>query len=108
MIIYPMLLVSVVCGIVYAADVCNVPPIFRQECGWGGISPEKCESRGCCFDSSIKGRTWCFEKSNSRCWVLPNVRLECGWAGISRKTCEARGCCFNSNTPGTKWCFKKK
>ncbi|VDI52848.1 Hypothetical predicted protein [Mytilus galloprovincialis] len=64
MIIYPMLLVSVVFGIVYAADVCHVAPIYRQECGWGGISPEKCESHGCCFDSSIKGVKWCFKKAN--------------------------------------------
>ncbi|CAC5403178.1 unnamed protein product [Mytilus coruscus] len=72
--IHTTLLMSVICGIVYADHDCHVPPIYRQECGWGGISPETCESRGCCFDSSIRGVKWCFKKANRQCWVLPNYR----------------------------------
>ncbi|CAC5396511.1 TFF2 [Mytilus coruscus] len=72
---------------------------------------QKCESRGCCFDSSIHGVKWCFKKANTfstdDCHVPPIYREECGWAGISAETCESRGCCFDSSIVGVKWCFKK-
>lgn len=45
--------------------VCNVSPTNRNECGYPGISKETCESRGCCFDSSIVGVKWCFHKHSA-------------------------------------------
>ena len=41
-------------------EICSVAPQSRQNCGWGGITPQECEDRGCCFDSSIHGVIWCF------------------------------------------------
>ncbi|XP_063415263.1 integumentary mucin C.1-like isoform X1 [Mytilus trossulus] len=94
------------------AEDCHVAPIFRKDCGWIGITPEKCESQGCCYDSSITGGAkWCFKKAKSdhECEVLPKYRKECGYFNITKDICEGRECCFNSNARGenVKWCFQK-
>lgn len=34
--------------------------LFRQDCGFVGISSVQCQSRGCCWDSSIPNVPWCF------------------------------------------------
>lgn len=45
---------------------CNVPPVYRKECGWPGITEDVCEARGCCFDPSIKDTKWCFKETESK------------------------------------------
>ncbi|XP_078697558.1 plasminogen-like [Branchiostoma floridae x Branchiostoma belcheri] len=44
-------------------DECLVGPNSRKNCGWGGIDVYTCRQRGCCFDSSISGTSWCFYSS---------------------------------------------
>ncbi|XP_019618443.1 PREDICTED: plasminogen-like [Branchiostoma belcheri] len=39
---------------------CLVEPTMRVDCGWGGITPEQCGQRGCCFNDSIVEVKWCF------------------------------------------------
>ena len=43
---------------------CNMHPYERKECGWFGISRATCESRGCCYDDSMYGVKWCFQKQS--------------------------------------------
>ena len=31
----------------------------RVNCGWPGISRNQCESRKCCWDSSLSNTVWC-------------------------------------------------
>ena len=50
----------IILHVLFMADICSVAPHNRQNCGWGGISPQECENKGCCFDSSISGVVWCF------------------------------------------------
>jgi len=90
---------------------CEVNVESRINCGWGGITRQQCESRGCCFNSNFVHSNWCFYKdiSNSRCSVNPENRKECGWPGISKEQCESKpGCCFNNKTPGMKWCYYER
>ncbi|XP_040194970.1 trefoil factor 3-like [Rana temporaria] len=56
---------------------CSVIPGDRIECGYAGISSEECRSRGCCFDSSIRGVKWCFRSNDyneAQCSVSPADR----------------------------------
>ncbi|KAM4795600.1 uncharacterized protein WCC33_000659 [Rhinophrynus dorsalis] len=39
---------------------CDIAPKSRINCGPPGITPADCNSRGCCFDSSIANVIWCF------------------------------------------------
>ena len=41
---------------------CSHPPNERVDCGWRGVTASQCISRGCCFDSSLRGVHWCFYK----------------------------------------------
>lgn len=41
-------------------EKCSVAGNKRRNCGWGGITAPQCESKGCCFDASIRGVPWCF------------------------------------------------
>ncbi|XP_059778284.1 trefoil factor 3 [Balaenoptera ricei] len=40
---------------------CKVPAKERVDCGYPEVTPEQCNNRGCCFDSSISGVPWCFK-----------------------------------------------
>ncbi|KAF6385572.1 trefoil factor 3 [Rhinolophus ferrumequinum] len=40
---------------------CAVPAKDRVDCGYPQVTAEQCNSRGCCFDSSIPGVPWCFK-----------------------------------------------
>ncbi|XP_007172760.2 trefoil factor 3 [Balaenoptera acutorostrata] len=40
---------------------CKVPAKDRVDCGYPEVTPEQCNNRGCCFDSSISGVPWCFK-----------------------------------------------
>ncbi|KAM5335366.1 trefoil factor 3 [Glossophaga mutica] len=40
---------------------CAVPGTDRVDCGYPEVTPEQCNSRGCCFDSSIPEVPWCFK-----------------------------------------------
>ncbi|XP_056415709.1 integumentary mucin A.1-like [Hyla sarda] len=39
---------------------CTFPPNQRRDCGFSGINQQMCLSKGCCYDSSIRGVIWCF------------------------------------------------
>ncbi|XP_033864126.2 trefoil factor 2-like [Acipenser ruthenus] len=86
-------------------QICDVNPPDRVECGYPGISADTCRSRGCCFNSAIRGVKWCFHPKAQVCDVNPAERVECGYPGISADTCRSRGCCFDSAVSGVKWCF---
>uniref|UniRef100_A0A8C2RX74 Trefoil factor 3 n=1 Tax=Capra hircus TaxID=9925 RepID=A0A8C2RX74_CAPHI len=45
----------------WAANQCAVPAKDRVDCGYPEVTPEQCNNRGCCFDSSIPGVPWCFK-----------------------------------------------
>lgn len=34
--------------------------LFRQDCGYVGITSVQCQSRGCCWDNSVPNVPWCF------------------------------------------------
>ncbi|XP_036600040.1 trefoil factor 3-like [Trichosurus vulpecula] len=40
---------------------CAVPSSERVDCGYPKVTEEQCNSRGCCFDSSIPEVPWCFK-----------------------------------------------
>ncbi|XP_057553608.1 trefoil factor 3 [Hippopotamus amphibius kiboko] len=42
-------------------DQCVVPAKDRVDCGYPEVTPEQCNNRGCCFDSSIPRVPWCFK-----------------------------------------------
>ncbi|XP_004602565.1 trefoil factor 3 [Sorex araneus] len=42
-------------------EQCMVPPKDRVDCGYPQVTPEQCNSRGCCFDDSIPEVPWCFK-----------------------------------------------
>ncbi|KAB0403520.1 hypothetical protein E2I00_002462, partial [Balaenoptera physalus] len=44
-----------------APNQCKVPAKERVDCGYPEVTPEQCNNRGCCFDSSISGVPWCFK-----------------------------------------------
>nr|XP_011724271.1 trefoil factor 3 [Macaca nemestrina] len=44
-----------------SANQCAVPAKDRVDCGYPQVTPEQCNNRGCCFDSSIVGVPWCFK-----------------------------------------------
>uniref|UniRef100_G3TMN8 Trefoil factor 1 n=1 Tax=Loxodonta africana TaxID=9785 RepID=G3TMN8_LOXAF len=42
------------------AEICAVASHARSNCGYPGITREKCQNKGCCFDDKIPGVPWCF------------------------------------------------
>ncbi|XP_054432169.1 trefoil factor 3 [Pteronotus mesoamericanus] len=44
-----------------SASQCAIPAGDRVDCGYPEVTPEQCNSRGCCFDSSIPEVPWCFK-----------------------------------------------
>jgi len=40
-------------------DVCDADPEDKVDCGWEGITADRCLARGCCFDDSTNG-PWCY------------------------------------------------
>uniref|UniRef100_A0A2K5EEN6 Trefoil factor 3 n=1 Tax=Aotus nancymaae TaxID=37293 RepID=A0A2K5EEN6_AOTNA len=44
-----------------SANQCAVPANDRVDCGYPQVTPEQCNNRGCCFDSSIPEVPWCFK-----------------------------------------------
>lgn len=38
-----------------------MPAKDRVDCGYPDVTAEQCNSRGCCFDSSIFEVPWCFK-----------------------------------------------
>lgn len=44
-----------------AANQCAMPAKDRVDCGYPDVTAEQCNSRGCCFDSSIFEVPWCFK-----------------------------------------------
>ncbi|XP_078694760.1 uncharacterized protein LOC144923800 [Branchiostoma floridae x Branchiostoma belcheri] len=47
----------------YEKDVdCQVDPTKRKDCGFGGITPDHCRQKGCCYDESVYHAKWCYHK----------------------------------------------
>ncbi|XP_036732791.1 trefoil factor 3 [Manis pentadactyla] len=44
-----------------SANQCAMPAKDRVDCGYPDVTAEQCNSRGCCFDSSIFEVPWCFK-----------------------------------------------
>ncbi|XP_070800373.1 trefoil factor 2-like [Pituophis catenifer annectens] len=88
---------------------CDVDPHKRSNCGPPGITPQKCENSGCCFNSTVPGVPWCFKptppKYRKMCPADVEFRKDCGYPGISANECAKRKCCFKSKPPGVPWCF---
>ncbi|XP_040194973.1 trefoil factor 1-like [Rana temporaria] len=61
-----VLLLGVTCSAQNQPD-CTVDPKARLNCGYPGISSAICQSKGCCFDSSLAGVIWCFEPAVQEC-----------------------------------------
>nr|XP_039265696.1 integumentary mucin C.1-like [Styela clava] len=80
----------------------NLIPERRTDCG-GGLGKEKCEAKGCCWDSSITGVNWCFYKDMC-IYTDPLNRVDCG-GGLGKANCEAKGCCWDNSILGVIWCF---
>ncbi|KAL9951119.1 hypothetical protein ACROYT_G043723 [Oculina patagonica] len=70
-------------------DSCSViNPKHRVDCGWPGVSEERCVQMGCCFDSSIKGARFCFYKAEDavcNCFLGQVVRSAGGVTGNAGK-----------------------
>ncbi|OCT93704.1 hypothetical protein XELAEV_18011379mg [Xenopus laevis] len=85
----------------------------RVDCGYGGITQEECEGKGCIFDSTIPETKWCFytvaeaPARKAECTVDPSVRIDCGYPGITDKDCREKGCCYDECIPDVTWCFEK-
>lgn len=44
-------------------DSCgSIHPWHRVECGWEGITKDRCLEFGCCFDPTHRYSLWCFQK----------------------------------------------
>uniref|UniRef100_A0A4X2L0Y0 Trefoil factor 2 n=1 Tax=Vombatus ursinus TaxID=29139 RepID=A0A4X2L0Y0_VOMUR len=92
-----------------ACQCSRIEPKNRENCGFPGISSEKCFASGCCFDTQVFGVPWCFtplpKEDSEECIMEVKARVNCGYPGISSKTCKARECCFDNKIPGVPWCF---
>ncbi|XP_006156426.1 trefoil factor 1 [Tupaia chinensis] len=40
---------------------CTIAPRERQNCGYPGVTPSECKSKGCCFDDTVPRVPWCFQ-----------------------------------------------
>ena len=86
------------CGL--AANQCAVPAKDRVDCGYPEVTPEQCNNRGCCFDSSIHGVPWCFKPLQEagepdrthKVFQAPgsHTHLGPGWAPYATSVCWAR------------------
>ena len=57
-----------------APNQCKVPAKDRVDCGYPEVTPEQCNNRGCCFDSSISGVPWCFKPLQETGESAPRAR----------------------------------
>lgn len=90
---------------------CDVKPGYRVDCGWFGIDEATCKSKGCCWDSSIEGKPYCYFTTDGvvpSCMTGPKPKKDCGWKEIDQKTCEKRTCCWaKPDDKSTPWCYVK-
>uniref|UniRef100_A0A7M5V9D5 Uncharacterized protein n=1 Tax=Clytia hemisphaerica TaxID=252671 RepID=A0A7M5V9D5_9CNID len=82
----------------------------RRECGFPGIEPKHCESRGCCWGAiADKKKPWCFYPKNQCKPVEPRFRRDCGYRGMTKKQCMDKGCCWSplrkSKIFNWPWCY---
>uniref|UniRef100_A0A4W2DM58 Trefoil factor 3 n=1 Tax=Bos indicus x Bos taurus TaxID=30522 RepID=A0A4W2DM58_BOBOX len=83
-----------------SANQCAVPAKDRVDCGYPEVTPEQCNNRGCCFDSSIHGVPWCFKPLQEagepdrthKVFQAPgsHTHLGPGWAPYATSVCWAR------------------
>ncbi|XP_078379295.1 uncharacterized protein LOC144662375 [Oculina patagonica] len=88
---------------------CSAEPQDRINCGYGGITDQQCRGEGCCWDSSVSGVPWCFNKVTTppeSCSIAPVNRKNCGFGGITKNQCEGKGCCWDNSVTGVPWCFE--
>ena len=58
--------ISAQISVVLLTETCiGIAPKKRKDCGYGGITPQECERKGCCFDDTIRDVNWCFYKGLS-------------------------------------------
>ena len=55
----------------------------RKDCGWPGIKDWECQSRGCCFDPSVRNTTWCFYPAGGKT-LIPLKSLDLYWGSQIR------------------------
>jgi len=50
------------------AFTCDFDPSTRANCGGGpsGVTEAQCVERGCCYDDTVWGVPWCYEKRKYR------------------------------------------
>ena len=40
--------------------ICNISGKDKKDCGYVGITQDKCEDKGCCFKKTNDGTPWCY------------------------------------------------
>jgi len=115
-----------------SGSVCDdIRPAARRNCGYGGITRQKCLKKGCCWDTKVRGVPWCFHTTpltttpatttptptteeattmtllpGPNCYVAdPQDRVSCAFPGVGREMCESVGCCWDKSVYGVPWCF---
>ena len=107
---------------VAAGATCGILPQERVNCGHNGIWKSACESKGCCWDTTVRDVPWCFKagtaaepSTTTTTTVLPDPncdvgdpknRVDCSHPGVNELTCRAKGCCWDSSIRSVKWCFR--
>ncbi|CAG5097210.1 Oidioi.mRNA.OKI2018_I69.XSR.g14979.t2.cds [Oikopleura dioica] len=102
----------------------TVAPSKRVDCGYEGISIDRCQARGCCWDDGAGSNVpWCFHGKSSMDNAVDLARLvpqkstcsgdakqrkNCGWNRITPQECESIGCCFDDSVPRVPWCSYKQ
>ncbi|CAG8729844.1 13351_t:CDS:2, partial [Cetraspora pellucida] len=91
-------------------DICSLSDPSK-DCGYLGITKEKCEARFCCWKPS--NDSWCFYKKGQEytCDVDPSTRVDCGYLGIQQDECENRlNCCWDpkEDAIGVNYCFYRR
>ena len=41
--------------------ICNISGKDKKDCGYVGITQDKCEDKGCCFKKTNDGTPWCYK-----------------------------------------------
>lgn len=97
------------------ANCQSLSPLARKQCGFYGISDEKCIDQGCCWhELHKKGVPWCYQAPTTTTTTLdfcsaqsvslgPN-KAACGASSESPENCNAMGCCYSKEGNGPT-CF---
>ena len=85
----------------------------RNDCGFPGMKPPACTSKGCCWDAhkATHAIPACFYNGPAppppKCSEIPvSSRGDCGHPNMTAASCTSKGCCWSET--GTPWCFLDK